>query len=94
MNHPNQTRQTRSAGSFARREHTQPFRQECQDWILSMSDVVQITGMSRATIYALMSRGTFPQAAKIGVRRIGWKTSQIKGWMDQRFGTTSSGAGD
>jgi len=90
----NEANQTRSSGSFARQGHTQPFRQECQDWILSMSDVVQITGMSRATIYALMSRGTFPQAAKVGVRRIGWKTSQIKGWMDQRFGTTSSGAGD
>lgn len=59
-----------------------------------MSDVVQITGMSRATIYALMSRGTFPQAAKIGVRRIGWKTSQIKGWMDQRFGAALSDAGN
>jgi len=49
--------------------------------------------MSRATIYALMSRGTFPQAAKIGVRRIGWKTSQIKSWMDQRFGAASSDVG-
>ena len=92
----NQANQTRSSGGLAQHEHTQPqpFRHECQDWILSMSDVVQITGMSRATIYALMSRGTFPKASKISARRIGWKTSQIKGWLDQRFGAALSDAGN
>jgi len=64
-------------------EHTRPER---PDWILGMSEVVEITGVSRATLYTWMGQGIFPQASKIGLRRIGWRASQIERWMEQRFG--------
>lgn len=64
-------------------EHARP---EHQDWILGMAEVVEITGVSRATLYTWMNQGIFPQASKIGLRRIGWRASQIDRWMEQRFG--------
>jgi len=66
-------------------EHTRPEHRQ-QDWILGMNDVVEMTGVSRATLYVWMTQGIFPQASKIGLRRIGWRASQIDRWMEQRFG--------
>jgi len=45
-------------GNLTRPEHRQ------QDWILGMAEVVEITGVSRATLYTWMSQGIFPQASK------------------------------
>jgi len=61
-------------------------RLEPHDWILGMQEIVKITGLSKASIYTQMKRGSFPMASKIGQRRIGWRASQINIWMEERFG--------
>ena len=61
-------------------------RYEPTDWILGMSEVVQITGVSRATIYVWMDAGICPKASKLGLRRIGWRASQTDAWAANNTG--------
>ena len=52
--------------------------------ILRRKDVETMTGLSRSTIYKLMSQGTFPKAIRIGPRAVGWRLSDIEVWIDSR----------
>lgn len=55
------------------------------DYILNMKQICAVIGVSRHTIYRLVKAGQFPPPAKIGLRQIGWKTSTIDRWLDERF---------
>jgi len=55
------------------------------DYILNIAEVCAITGLSRCTIYRMLSAQRFPKPGKVGIRRIGWKTSQINAWIESRF---------
>lgn len=50
--------------------------------ILRRPDVESRTGLSRSSIYDGMSKGTFPQAVKLGVRAVGWRESDIINWLN------------
>ena len=50
--------------------------------ILKRPAVETLTGLSRSTIYAAMSKGTFPQAVKLGPRAVGWREADIAAWLD------------
>ena len=50
--------------------------------ILRRPDVESRTGLSRSSIYDGMSKGTFPQAVKLGVRAVGWRKSDITNWLN------------
>lgn len=50
--------------------------------ILRRPDVESRTGLSRSSIYDGMSKGTFPQAVKLGVRAVGWRESDIANWLN------------
>ncbi|HDX8383877.1 TPA: AlpA family transcriptional regulator [Aeromonas hydrophila] len=47
--------------------------------------VIEITGLSRTTIYRLAAAGQFPQAVKLGPRAVGWPSDQIEQWVAQRI---------
>jgi len=49
-----------------------------------MHQVVVITGLSRATIYRLISRGDFPQGYHLSYGRVGWKNLEIEEWLLSR----------
>ena len=51
---------------------------------LSLKQVVELTNLSKAHIYALIARGAFPQPAKIGRKSI-WDTREIEFWLAARF---------
>ena len=46
--------------------------------------VEEITGLSRSTIYDLMSRGDFPRPVKLTPRIVAWPESRIEDWLAQR----------
>lgn len=46
--------------------------------------VEQLTGLSRTTLYRLMSEGMFPRPVKIGGRAIAWPESRIAEWQRTR----------
>ena len=46
--------------------------------------VQHITGLSRSSIYAMVSDGTFPKQIKIGRRAVAWVEADIDDWMLSR----------
>ena len=54
------------------------------DSLLRRPQVEQLTGLSRAWIYAAMKRGTFPRPVRIGRRMVAWPRSAIDDWIEQR----------
>ncbi|WP_374555097.1 AlpA family transcriptional regulator [Aquitalea pelogenes] len=48
---------------------------------LRLKDVLEKTGLSRSTLYQLMSDSAFPQSVSLGERCVGWVESEIDDWM-------------
>lgn len=48
------------------------------------TDVETITGLSRSTIYLMMSRGEFPRPVKITGKAEAWPESAIRNWLAKR----------
>ena len=55
--------------------------------ILRRSQVEDQIGLSRSSIYQMMSDGDFPLPIKIGKRAVGWKQQDIIDWLDNRTHT-------
>ena len=51
------------------------------DRILRLKAVLEVTGLTRSTLYRKMHRGTFPRNIKISIRCAGWRESAIREWM-------------
>lgn len=49
--------------------------------LLTMHDVVALTGFARSHIHALVNTGRMPKPLKIG-RSIRWRASDIDAWID------------
>ncbi len=47
-------------------------------------EVEAVTGLSRSTIYHLLSRGEFPRPVKITAKAVAWPESAIAGWLAAR----------
>lgn len=54
-----------------------------EDQILSWSEVAAKTSLSRDSVRRQIERGSFPAPIKLGPRRVGWKQSDIRQWLDQ-----------
>ncbi|MBB5022636.1 helix-turn-helix transcriptional regulator [Desulfurispira natronophila] len=54
------------------------------DPIIRMKDTVNLTGLSRSTIYRKMQDGSFPTSFKISKSAAGWRMSTIRQWMEQQ----------
>lgn len=52
--------------------------------ILRLPAVLKKTGLSRSTIYLLISRGDFPARIKLGQRSMGFLESDIEQWVQDR----------
>lgn len=50
--------------------------------ILRFDDIIQITGLSRSTIYRRMHANEFPQSISLGGRSIGWYESEVNEWLE------------
>lgn len=49
---------------------------------MKLPDVMQITKLSRSSIYAMMKNETSPQHFKIGKRAVAWTEESILNWMN------------
>ncbi|SFT49712.1 helix-turn-helix transcriptional regulator [Pseudomonas marincola] len=52
------------------------------DRFLRMSEVVQLTSLSRSTIWRRIRAGEFPDSVPITPGRVGWKASDIAKWQN------------
>lgn len=53
--------------------------------IMRMSEVLKVTGYSRASIYAQMRAGQFPKNVKLGKRAVGWSSLEVQGWVEEKL---------
>ena len=52
--------------------------------ILRLKQVIDITGLSKSSIYALIALGKFPPQKKLSVRAVGWPADKIFAWVEAR----------
>lgn len=52
--------------------------------MLRRPEVEARTGLSRSSLYAMMSRGTFPRPKRIGQRAVAWSEDEIENWLTTR----------
>ena len=52
--------------------------------IYRLPAVLQVTGLSKATIYRLLERGEFPPRVKLSPRCVGWRVADVDAWLDER----------
>lgn len=56
--------------------------------ILRLKEVVSKVGLSRTTIYRLISKKAFPKQIKLGERSSGWLSAEIDAWLLERVNTS------
>ena len=52
-----------------------------QHKLLRLPQVKSITGLSKSTIYARISEGTFPKQVPLGPRLVVWVEADIQKWI-------------
>ena len=52
--------------------------------IYRLPKVMELTGLSRSSIYLALSKGAFPKPIKLGQRSIGWPESLLIQWREER----------
>jgi len=53
---------------------------------MRLPEVLQVTGVSRSTIYRLMSNGKFPMQISLGANTVAWLESDLEVWLHERIG--------
>jgi prophage regulatory protein len=53
-----------------------------RDLILRIETVVAITGLSKPSIYRLISERSFPKPLRLTAGARGWRLSEILGWIE------------
>ena len=48
---------------------------------MRLKEVLDITGLSRATLYRKIQAGTFPHQHKLAERCCGWKAYEVDVWL-------------
>ena len=54
------------------------------DPMLRPSEVMELTGLSRTTLWRRVRAGTFPAPCELGKNSIGWPASSITAWLANR----------
>ena len=55
-----------------------------QHKFLRLPEVKQTTGLSKSSIYARISEGTFPKQIPLGQRLVVWVESDIQNWISEQ----------
>ena len=54
--------------------------------------VVEMTGLSRATIWRMVGQKTFPSPVKLGPHSTAWIEAEVQGWMAERIAASRAPA--
>lgn len=58
---------------------------------LRLPEVIHLCGLSRSTIYDLISREAFPKQINLGGKNVAWAQSEITAWMTARIAERNRG---
>ncbi len=53
--------------------------------VLRLPQVKLRIGLSRSTIYAAVSNGTFPAPISLGARAVGWLETDVEAWLSRQI---------
>lgn len=53
--------------------------------IIRLKTVIEMTGLSRSTIYDYIARKLFPRQITLGENSRGWLYSEVDEWLDLRI---------
>ena len=56
-----------------------------QHYLIRVREVCQRTGLSKSSIYDLMSQGSFPHTVRLGGRSVAFVESGIDEWIAERI---------
>ena len=62
--------------------------------ILRLRPVMEKTGLRKTQLYELISRGEFPAQIKLSTRAVGWLSSSVDRWIDERVAASRNANGD
>ena len=51
--------------------------------ILRIQEVINLTGLSRTTIWRMECKGEFPSRVQLGVGSVGWKANEVDDWLSK-----------
>ncbi|WP_442789653.1 helix-turn-helix transcriptional regulator [Novosphingobium sp. SL115] len=57
------------------------WRDTVNDRLLRISEVIEITSLSRSQIYAMAKRGDFPKQISLGRKCSRWRGQDIAAWI-------------
>ena len=52
--------------------------------VLRLADVIDMTGLSKSTIYTYIGNDKFPSKIQLGERAVGWRETEILDWIESR----------
>jgi prophage regulatory protein len=53
--------------------------------LIRLPQIIEITGMKKASIYLWMKEGRFPKPIRIGARSVGWVEKEVGDWVRERI---------
>ena len=62
-----------------------PLGTRAQPRFLRLSEVLEMTGMSKTFIYDRINEGTFPKQIQLGSRSVVWNEREVVQWMEDRI---------
>ena len=62
-----------------------------RDRFMRLPEVISTCGLSRSTIYDLISREQFPSQMSLGGKNVAWLASEIDSWMQARIAQRTGG---
>lgn len=65
--------------------------QNTEHQIIKLPSVINMSGLSRTTLYSRIEKGTFPKQISLGERSVGWIKSEILEWIDSRIKERNEG---
>lgn len=54
--------------------------------LLRLTEVCQVVGLSRSTVYGRMADGTFPRPVQVSERSVRWRSADIAAWLSDLSG--------
>ncbi|MBO2581740.1 helix-turn-helix transcriptional regulator [Shewanella algae] len=59
--------------------------------LIKLKEVLNLTALSRASVYRMMADGKFPSSVSLGERSVGWVEEEILNWIEERIAARDDG---
>ncbi|EGQ8014062.1 TPA: AlpA family transcriptional regulator [Vibrio cholerae] len=54
--------------------------------VIRLKEVIELTGLSKSSIYRMASDDKFPKPLSLGARSVGWIESEVTQWLAEKLG--------